>query len=93
MAITPLLRLPLGSRVRQLVLRAWGGAGAQPPFVAHIRSFGCHASFGCLCGCPPCSQPQELGSANLGTIAGAFFASSLRLKPRKPLVVRVAAVW
>lgn len=36
---------------------------------------------------------QELGSANLGTIAGAFFASSLRLKPRKPLVVRVAAVW
>lgn len=36
---------------------------------------------------------QELGSANLRSIAGALFASSLRLKPRKPLVVKVAAVW
>ncbi|KAL4450164.1 hypothetical protein ABPG77_010833 [Micractinium sp. CCAP 211/92] len=39
------------------------------------------------------AQSRELGSAALSSIAGAFFASSLRLKPRKPLVVKVAAVW
>ncbi|KAL4452489.1 hypothetical protein ABPG75_008151 [Micractinium tetrahymenae] len=36
---------------------------------------------------------QELGCANLSSIASAFLASSLWLKPRKPLVVKVAAVW
>lgn len=30
---------------------------------------------------------------DLSAITGAFFASSLRLKPRKPVVVHVSAVW
>lgn len=36
---------------------------------------------------------QEIHSADINAIAGAFFASSLRLKPRKPVVVTVSAVW
>lgn len=41
------------------------------------------------------SQLEELplGAAHFSSIAGAFFASSLRLKPRKPVAVTVSAVW
>ncbi|PSC72272.1 GATA transcription factor 26-like [Micractinium conductrix] len=39
------------------------------------------------------SQLKDFDSADLSSIAGAFFASSLRLKPRKPVVVTVSAVW
>jgi hypothetical protein len=37
---------------------------------------------------------QELESTDLTTLTGAFFAGgTLRLKPRKPMVVTVSAVW
>ncbi|KAI3438312.1 hypothetical protein D9Q98_000746 [Chlorella vulgaris] len=37
---------------------------------------------------------KELESADLTTLTGAFFAGgTLRLKPRKPMVVTVSAVW
>ena len=37
---------------------------------------------------------QAMDPAEFSTLAGALFASStLRLKPRKPVVVTVSAVW
>lgn len=42
---------------------------------------------------PSAVRLQEIHSADISVIAGAFFASSLRLKPRKPVVVTVSAVW
>lgn len=40
------------------------------------------------------TQLKEMDSVELTTLAGALFASStLRLKPRKPVVVTISAVW
>lgn len=40
------------------------------------------------------SQLKELDSADLSSLASAFFVTStMRIKPRKPVVVTVSAVW